>query len=126
MTGQQLYDISMDILSLRLESGEIPSGCADMTARAVGLINLLIAENAFLDARLKGEGVSAQSISSLSDEIPLSQPIAAQALPYGLAALLILNENASVASMLHGIYTSALEYIGRSFGARLHGIEEVY
>jgi len=120
MTGQALYELAMDILALRFPDGDIPASCDDMTGRALGLINLLITENAFLDARLK------KSDPALSDEIGQSAEIVSRAMPYGLASLLILNENATLASLLHGLYTAALNEISHSYGAGVEQIKEVY
>ena len=43
-----------------------------------------------------------------------------------LASLLILNENATVASLLHGLYTAALNEVSHSYGAGIAPIREVY
>lgn len=126
MTGQALYELSMDILALRFPDGDIPVSCEDMTGRALGLINLLIAENAFLDARLKKTDPAVSPITALTDEIEQSTEIVSRAMPYGLAALLILNENATVASLLHGLYTAALNEISHTYGAGIAPIREVY
>ena len=81
----------------------------DMTGRALGLINLLITENAFLDARLKKSDPAVVPITALSDEIGQSAEIVSRAMPYGLASLLILNENATLASLLRWIIHSGAQ-----------------
>ena len=121
MTGQALYELAMDILALRFPDGDIPA-----SGRALGLINLLITENAFLDARLKKSDPAVVPITALSDEIGQSAEIVSRAMPYGLASLLILNENATLASLLHGLYTAALNEISHSYGAGVEQIKEVY
>lgn len=126
MTGQALYELAMDILALRFPDGDIPVSCEDKTGRALGLINLLIAENAFLDARLKKTDPAVSPITALTDEIGQSAEIVSRAMPYGLASLLILNENATVASLLHGLYTAALNEVSHSYGAGIAPIREVY
>ena len=126
MTGQALYELAMDILALRFPDVDIPVSCEDMTGRALGLINLLIAENAFLDARLKKTDPAVNPITALTDEIGQSAEIVSRAMPYGLASLLILNENATVASLLHGLYTAALNEVSHSYGAGIAPIREVY
>lgn len=126
MTGQAPYELAMDILALRFPDGDIPASCDDMTGRALGLINLLITENAFLDARLKKSDPAVVPITALSDEIGQSAEIVSRAMPYGLASLLILNENATLASLLHGLYTAALNEISHSYGAGVEQIKEVY
>lgn len=54
-----------------------------MTGRALGLINLLIAENAFLDARLKKTDPAVNPITALTDEIGQSAEIVSRAMPTG-------------------------------------------
>lgn len=87
MTGQALYELAMDILALRFPDGDIPASCDDMTGRALGLINLLITENAFLDARLKKSDPAVVPITALSDEIGQSAEIVSRAMPYGLGVV---------------------------------------
>ena len=65
-------------------------------------------------------------ITALTDEIGQSAEIVSRAMPYGLASLLILNENATVASLLHGLYTAALNEVSHSYGAGIAPIREVY
>ena len=79
-----------------------------------------------MDARLKKTDPAVSPITALTDEIGQSAEIVSRAMPYGLASLLILNENATVASLLHGLYTAALNEVSHSYGAGIAPIREVY
>ncbi|PKM62396.1 MAG: hypothetical protein CVU97_05635 [Firmicutes bacterium HGW-Firmicutes-21] len=126
MTGSDIYYIALDLCSFRTKSGAVPPDCEDLTQRAVGLLNLLIAENAYLDSLIKKQGIVISSITSLSDTVELSPVLCAVVLPYGLACLLIYNEDAAAAALFKSKYEGETLKIRAGLKGELKQITEVY
>ena len=97
----------MDLCGLMREDAEIPSDAADLQQRAVSLINIVIAENAILDSRIRKAEHSVARITDLSDRIDCSDIIARSVLPYGLARLLMLGDDDALAADMNKLYTEA-------------------
>ena len=93
MTGRELYAAALDIAGIRLKSGGIPATADNLSARSVSLINILIAENSFLNGLLDPGATAPVLISSLDDTVSLDAKLLGSALPYGLCALLMLPDD---------------------------------
>ena len=115
----------MDLCALRDNSGSVPADCNDLAQRAPTLINLLIAENAFLDSLLKKAEPVITEISALSDTIELS-PAFCSSLPYGLAYLLIENEDPALSAVFRSRYEKETAKIRSRLKGTLKEIREVY
>ncbi|MBO4277493.1 MAG: hypothetical protein J5925_03735 [Clostridia bacterium] len=126
MTGQQLLESALDLCALRETDASIPADCADATQRAPALINLLLAENAKLDARVSGEEAEVHSITSLTDTVPACDLVAAGVLPYGLARLLLTGDDDYAAQKLGEMYETARANLLRNGHCESGSIEEVY
>ncbi len=116
----------MDLCALRSVNGSIPYDCEDLTQRAVGLLNILIAENAYLDSLIKKQDIVITSIASLLDTVELSPVLCSVVLPYGLACLLINDENPSGGSFFKSRYEAEAQRIRDSLKGELKQITEVY
>jgi len=69
MTGNKLFELSLDLLGLRNNQAFLPSDTSDLSLRALSLINILLAENAQLDCHIRKVENQVDSINSLDDEI---------------------------------------------------------
>lgn len=126
MTGQNLLELSYDLLGMRLNDGGITGTAGDLTARAVSLINILLAENAYLDSMIKKEKTPPVYLVTLEDKIEISGPVCAGAMPFGLAAMLINSEDQDTAAFMQNMYICALQDIRRSLPGIPHQIKNIY
>ncbi len=126
MTGNQLFSSALDICGLRKADGGFPTDIGDLTQRAPALINLLLAENSSLDARIRKEEHIVRSIQNLDQELEVTDAVAFFVLPYGLARLLMLGEDDEFALQMGAIYAEQQQK-ALAFGkAKIHSISEVY
>ena len=106
--------------------GGIPATADDLSARSVSLINILIAENSFLNGLLDPDAAAPVLISSLDDTVSLDAKLLGSALPYGLCALLMLPDDPDEAALLHNRYVQAIVRIKSELPAKRQDITEVY
>ncbi len=126
MTGQELFECAVHICGLGSENGGMPTDVKDLQARALPLINLVLAENSILDCRIRKCEHKILTLRNLSDEMVCSEPVARTVLPYGLAMLFMLGEDDALAAEFGRLYARNQE-TARSFGAaRVTSIREVY
>ena len=126
MTGQQLLESALDLCALRETNGTIPSDSADLTQRAPALINVLLAENAWLDARISKTDLTLHTISALTDTVSVNALLAGSVFPYGLARLLMTGEDDAAAAKFGELYEAARAEALRSGRAVSESITEVY
>ncbi len=126
MTGTEIFYTALDLCGLRKENGSVPSDAGDLSQRALGLLNILLAENSSLDARIRKEEHEVISISTLSDTVDVTDIVAAAVLPYGLARLMMLGEDDEFADRMKILYDNARNTALRFGKATVGGIEEVY
>jgi len=126
LTGNDVFNTALDLCALRNANGSIPADCEDLRQRAVGLLNLLIAENVYLDSLIKKQNIVISIIASLSDPIELSPILISVVLPYGLAWLLIQNEDANTAAFFKAKYESERVRIQSQLKGVIKDITEVY
>jgi hypothetical protein len=126
MTGNDLMKIAFDLCGFTQADGTVPSDTEDLKMRAVSLINIVIAENAELDCRLRRTEHSVKPITSLEDFIDCTEIISQSVLPYGLARLFVIGEDDELASGFLRLYNDARNR-AKTFGkARMTLIKEVY
>lgn len=126
MTGQELFEKALDICGLRATEADLPTDIADLQQRALPLINLVLAENSILDARIRKTEHSLISIAQLSDEIQISDITANLVLPFGLARLFMLGEDDGLAGDINKLYIQG-QKTALTFGkAKAREITEVY
>lgn len=126
MTGNELLKKATTILGLLNNAGEIANDAGDFSVRALALINLLLAENAVLDSRIRKTEHKVLAIDSLDDALELTEIVAQSVMPYGLASLLIMGEDDSLYLELRRAYAEARSNALRFGKAKIHGISEVY
>ena len=126
MTGARLFDIALDLLSLKDASGNTPCDVDDLRARSLSLINTVIAENSLLDCKISRSEHEIKSITSLGDEINMTDVVVQTVLPYALARLLILGEDDSLANEMARLYLASRDNALKFGKARPHPISEVY
>lgn len=126
MTGNKLFELSLDLLGLRNSENHLPSDTADLSFRALSLINIILAENSMLDCHIRNVENEVVSIETLDDEIICSDIVLNSVLPYGLARLLSLGEDDALASDMNRMYTDAKEKAWNFNKARVEPITEVY
>ena len=126
MTGTEIFYTALDLCGLRKENGSVPSDAGDLSQRALGLLNILLAENSSLDARIRKEEHEVISISALSDILDVTDIVACSVLPYGLARLLMLGEDDELAERMKSLYENARSSALRFGKAVTQEIEEVY
>lgn len=64
-------------------------------------------------------------IESLSDEMALDDKICRQIMPWGLAGLLLMDENPSTAQFLWSRYEELFEQLKRGVGERINGSSDI-
>lgn len=132
MTARKALEYALDIINQRNEDGEYTPYMGDYERNTLSYINILTVSLYELDCRLKGitcniDEVTPKSIESLDDEIGLHEAICRGVLPYGLAFMLLLEEEPQRAERFHTIYKEEfmrLENMSASCRRRL--ITEVY
>ncbi len=126
MTGNELLKYALDLCGLTKDNSEIPSDAMDLKQRAVSLINIVIAENAVIDCRIRKAEHTVARIRTLDDNIDCSDVIAHSVLPYGLARLFALGEDDALASGFNKLYNDARESAVKYGKAKAEAMTEVY
>ncbi len=126
MTGNELYLIALDLLSLRGENGENACDTVDLKVRALNLINILLTETACLSTEFDNKRHEIMYIDDLSDILPCEPFVARAILPYGLASLLALGEDDAVSERMARLYNDAKTSLRNFKKAKRHEITEVY
>ena len=92
-TAQQVFELAMGIMDELTQNGAVdPQNTAEYRARTPKLLTLLQSEIASL------EGVETTLISNLTDNMAISDNSCIMILPWGLANLLVLEENETLAA----------------------------
>lgn len=126
MTGQKLFEKALDLCGLHKSEYDLPSDTLDLKSRAVSLINILLAENASLDSRIRRSEHVVKSINSLEDNLDCTEIVANAVLPYGLARMFLMGEDDALANQMAVLYENA-KRTALSFGKAKHeSILEVY
>lgn len=111
MTGQQLYQHTLALM--------FEEDCEAYAAELVALINILLAEvsptnNSIRKAKGKQPLSPPPRIASLEEDLPLEEELLLAALPYGLAAKLIYDDNdMNKVGYYQGLYVSAIKEAAR-------------
>ena len=67
-----------------------------------------------------------QKVFALSDTLDLDEGLCTAVLPYGLAALLISEENPALANFFHGTFQTELRNFGAALAAEFEQVEDIY
>ncbi len=127
MTGKDIYDIAINIIGYKNSNGSDNADCADFVNRSPAIINTLLAETQRLDRSLRSDGGSRMvPILALSDTVRCHELIAYGLLPFGLASLLIADEDYELSRSLYDRYLINLKSIKESVTAITHQISDCY
>jgi hypothetical protein len=99
MTAQQVFELTMGIIDELLESGAVdPQNTSEYRGRTPKLLSVLQGEVG------KSENVKTNLITSLNDTMSVSDFACINILPWGLASMLILEENETLATFCKSKY----------------------
>lgn len=117
VTAQQVFDLSMSLIDEIQENGLVNAGnTAGYKAKTPKLLTMLQTELA------RAEGVTPTILTSINDSLALSDYTAINVLPWGLAALLVIEENEITAPYFNARY----EELKKKIPVSPVAIEDVY
>lgn len=126
MTGRQLYEQALVLLGLEAES--VPH----LEEQAPGCINqMLYDRNYEQNALLRAQGdeaalagcIPAGKLDSLDDEVPYDERFVQECFPYGLAALLIAEDDRTMFNWLISEYQQHAAYYAPCTETVIRGME---
>lgn len=127
MTGKNIYDYAAQLLACKNPNGSDNADCADYVSRAPSLISILLAENLGIDRILRADcDIRTKPISSLADEVDCHELLALSVLPFGLAALLVADEDSTLSKSLYEQYLRAIKTAKEAASSIRHEIEDCY
>lgn len=113
-TGRQIYDAAIILMDEQNEStgSTITADTDEYRLRSVAIINVLRHEAYPYSMNYEG-GTVCNGITSLDDIVDLDDAVAQGAMPYGLAAKLLLGEDDVRANFFSQKFTETLNSFGR-------------
>lgn len=127
MTGKELYDLALQLLGFKNADGSENPDCMDLSSRAVSLTNILLAETLWLDRILKKDGEAvAEYLRTDRDEIACHSLLANGVLPYGLAALLVAEEDDRTYKIMYERYLLGIKELKEAAVGARHEIDDCY
>lgn len=127
MTGKDVYDLAAELLACKNVNGSDNPDCEDYLNRSVGLLNILLAETLWLDRLLrKDKNALPVYINRIDDTVHCNGRLARGVLPYGLAALLALEEDAELYDRLYSRYLAEANKIKEEVVGTCHSIHDCY
>lgn len=127
MTGKALYDSALALLACKNADGTDNPDCLDFSTRSVGLINILLAETLWLDRSLKKEAtVEPGYITDLENDLLCHTLLATAALPYGLAALLVADEDEGLYNLMYTRFLKATHDLKETVSGTRHETDDCY
>lgn len=124
MTGRTIFERALSLCGLRGDGSALPADLADLEVRGLDILNGLIAENTMLNRRLTGHIQPVQELAGLEEAVDLSERLCA-VLPYGVAALLMTEEDPSMYGILDKHYRAGRQMLLADGKSRVHAIREV-
>lgn len=127
MTGRQLYEQALVLLGLEEEN--VPY----LEEMALGCINQMLydrnyEQNALLRARGDSAAVAGcippDTLDSLEEEVPYEERFVQECFPYGLAALLIAEDDRTMFNWLISEYQQHAAYYAPCIETSIRGMEE--
>ncbi len=127
MTGRNIYDLAVQLLACKNSNGNDNPDCADYMSRSPSLLNILLAETLQTDRLLRRDrGAHSVPISSLDDKVACHELLAYGVLSYGLASLLVADEDPDLSRSLYARYLAGIENVRSTVSAVTHRIEDRY
>lgn len=127
MTGQTVYELALQLLACKNTDGSDSADCNDYASRAPALISILLAENLKTDRLLRNDyRVRTAPLEELGDKIACHELIAYGVLPFGLASLLVADEDPDLSHTLYERYLINIKNIKESVAAITRKIDDCY
>lgn len=109
MRAQTIYDITMALMDEMLDSGAVDvNSTKDYLARTPGILTILQTEVIIQQKNLGANVETLDAITKMTDEVDLDDDICMGVLPYGLAARLLGQEDASLSNYFSSLYNQKL------------------
>lgn len=127
MTGQSVYNLAVQLLACKNTDGSDSADCNDYISRAPALISILLAENLKIDRLLRNDySVRPMPLEDLNDKINCHELVAYGILPFGLASLLVADEDPELSHSLYERYLINIKSIKESVAAITRRIDDCY
>lgn len=131
-TVQQVFDIAIHLMDAQNEStgSTETADTKEYRLRTPSLLNSVLdraypASDNWPEA-VKRKRPICQKVAAMEDEIDLDERICTGILPYGLAGLLLTEENPSLANFFWQTFLEQLEEAKRGVPAGIDSVEDVY
>ena len=131
-TVRSVFDIAIHLMDAQnaATGGTDTADTREYALRTPSLINSLLDRvYRFSDtfaAGEKGKRGVCRKVSAMEDVLDLDEGICTAVLPYGLAALLLSEENPSLANFFYGTFVTELREFGVALAAEIEPVEDVY
>ncbi|MBQ9940159.1 MAG: hypothetical protein IJO74_01310 [Clostridia bacterium] len=132
MTAQKAFETALNLINQREEDGEYILNIEDLRKNAVSYLNILTISLYELDCKIRGvacniDNNTPEELESLDSALTLHKSLCGAAVPYGLAFMLLLEEEPERAEKFHLLYKEECARVERlCTKGRRHGIKEVY
>lgn len=119
MKARKIYEAALELINQRDESGEMQQA-GDFEKNVPGYLSILTIALYELDCRIKGvpcliDDNNPPSVESLEDDLVLHSAICRGVLPYGLAFMLLLEEEPARSDSFRNMYESAVYNLERIY-----------
>ncbi len=127
MTGRAIYNLAAQLIACKNTDGTDNADCNDYLTRAPSLISILLAENIKIDRMLRNDYQARPlPISELDERVNCHELVAYGILPFGLASLLVADEDPELSHSLYEKYLNNIKNIKESVTAITHKIDDCY
>ena len=131
-TVQSVFDIAIHLMDAQnaATGGTDTADTREYALRTPALLNSLLDRvYPFSDTFAPAEGgkrALCPKVSAMEDALDLDEGLCTGVLPYGLAALLLSEENPALANFFHATFMTQLRAFGAALTAEFEPIEDVY
>ena len=109
MKAQTIYNFTMALMDEMLDTGGVDvNSTKDYLARTPGILTILQTECIIALKELGAKVETLDAIKKMTDDVDLDDDICMGVLPYGLAARLLGQEDASLSNYFSSLYNSKL------------------
>lgn len=132
MTVQEVFDIAIYLIDSQNEStgSTNTSDTKEYALRTPGLINSILdqvypASDTYTPA-VNGMRSTLPSVTSMEDNLDLDDYVCRNVMPYGLAGLLLTEENPTMANFMWQTYLENLQSAKNGIPTEIGSVEDVY
>ncbi len=131
-TVQSVFDIAIHLMDAQnaATGGTNTADTKEYALRTPSLINSLLDRvyrfSDTLAAPGGGKRPVCRKVSAMEDALDLDEGLCTAVLPYGLAALLISEENPALANFFHATFLTELREFGAAKCAEFEQVEDIY